>query len=102
MKDTVVRARVSSDLKEDAEKVLAALGISTTEAIRMFLSQVRHRGGLPFEVRLPVWSVFRQDDSGNEYLMQDKLFEEDAKEMVREFEARAHKQTYWCRNTLVR
>jgi DNA-damage-inducible protein J len=53
MKEVVVRARVHSDLKEDAEKVFEKLGINTTEAIRMFLSQVRLRGGLPFPVEVP-------------------------------------------------
>ena len=33
--------------------VFAKLGISTTEAIRMFLSQVRLRKGLPFSLSIP-------------------------------------------------
>ncbi len=53
MKDTVVRARVSSRLKEESEKVFDSLGLTTTEAIRIFLAQVRLRGGLPFEVTIP-------------------------------------------------
>jgi DNA-damage-inducible protein J len=53
MKECVVRARVESQLKEDAEAIFAALGINTTEAIRMFLSQVRLKRGLPFSVELP-------------------------------------------------
>lgn len=50
MSDTVVRARVDPSLKNDAEAVFQELGLSTTEAIRMFLSQVRLRKGLPFRV----------------------------------------------------
>jgi DNA-damage-inducible protein J len=53
MKDAIVRARVCPDLKADAERVFEALGINTTEAIRMFLSQVRLRRGLPFSVDVP-------------------------------------------------
>ena len=53
MKEAVVRARIDSSLKADAEKVFVALGINTTEAIRMFLSQVRLRKGLPFAVEIP-------------------------------------------------
>jgi DNA-damage-inducible protein J len=53
MKDAIVRARVNPDLKVDAEKIFETLGINTTEAIRMFLSQVRLRGGLPFSVEVP-------------------------------------------------
>ena len=53
MKDAVVRARVRPELKEEAEKVFATLGINTTEAIRMFLSQVKLHRGLPFAVQIP-------------------------------------------------
>ena len=53
MKEAIVRARVDSKLKEDAEAVFGTLGINTTEAIRMFLSQVRLRRGLPFMVGIP-------------------------------------------------
>lgn len=53
MKDAVVRARVATDLKQEAEKVFEELGLTTTEAIRMFLAQVRLRRGMPFSVTLP-------------------------------------------------
>ena len=53
MQDAVVRARVDSGLKKDTEKVFEKLGLTTTEAIRLFLAQVKLRGGLPFEVRIP-------------------------------------------------
>ncbi len=53
MQDAVVRARVDSGLKHDTEKVFEKLGLTTTEAIRLFLAQVKLRGGLPFEVRIP-------------------------------------------------
>ena len=53
MKEAVVRARVAPSLKEEAESVFECLGISTTEAIRMFLTQVKMRRGLPFAVEIP-------------------------------------------------
>jgi DNA-damage-inducible protein J len=53
MNDTTVRARVDHDLKDETDKIFAELGISTTDAIRMFLSQVRLQRGLPFSVGLP-------------------------------------------------
>jgi len=52
MKDAVVRARIASDLKEEAEEVFEELGLTTTEAIRMFLAQVRLRRGMPFSITL--------------------------------------------------
>jgi DNA-damage-inducible protein J len=53
MKEAVVRARVELRLKEEAETIFECLGISTTEAIRMFLTQVKMRRGLPFAVEIP-------------------------------------------------
>jgi len=53
MQDSYVRARINRDLKTESEKVLRQLGLSTTEAIRLFLTQVSMRRGLPFDVVLP-------------------------------------------------
>lgn len=52
VKETYVRARVDERLKRDSEKILDALGLTTTEAIRIFLHQVRLHKGLPFDMRL--------------------------------------------------
>lgn len=52
-KTAMITTRVDPNLKADAEKVLSKLGISTTEAINLFLSQVRLRKGLPFDVKIP-------------------------------------------------
>lgn len=51
-KDSYVRARVDSRLKRDTELILDRLGLSTTEAIRLFLVQIRLRKGLPFHIGL--------------------------------------------------
>lgn len=53
VKETYVRARVDASLKEDSELILDRLGLTTAEAIRIFLTQVRLRKGLPFSVDLP-------------------------------------------------
>jgi DNA-damage-inducible protein J len=52
LKETYVRARVDDRLKRESEKILGALGLTTTEAIRIFLHQVRLHKGLPFDLRL--------------------------------------------------
>lgn len=52
-KTAMVIARVEPALKKDSEKVLKKLGMSITEAVNLFLSQVRMRKGLPFDVRIP-------------------------------------------------
>ena len=52
-KAAIIRVRVETSLKVEAEAVLAQLGLSPTEAIRLFYLQVSRQGGLPFEVRIP-------------------------------------------------
>ena len=52
-KAAIIRVRVEQSLKVEAEAVLAQLGLSPTEAIRLFYLQVSLQGGLPFEVRIP-------------------------------------------------
>ncbi len=50
---TAVYARIDTTLKENAENILAKLGISPSGAIQMLYSQIVLRGGIPFEVSLP-------------------------------------------------
>lgn len=52
-KSATVRARIEPKLKEETELIFEQLGISTTEAIRVFFKQVTLRKGLPFDVSLP-------------------------------------------------
>ncbi len=52
VKEAQIRARVDEGLKRDVETILHALGLNTTDAIRLFLHQVKMRNGLPFELRL--------------------------------------------------
>ena len=52
-KTEMIRARVEPDLKQDAEKVFSALGLSATKAITLFYKQVALCQGLPFAVRIP-------------------------------------------------
>lgn len=52
-KEATIRARIPQSLKVETDEVFEALGISSSEAIRLFLSQVKLRRGLPFSVTLP-------------------------------------------------
>ncbi len=49
MANEVIQARVSPELKAEAEAVFAAMGLKTSEAIRLFLQQSVNVGGLPFQ-----------------------------------------------------
>ena len=52
VKESYVRARVDDRLKQDSEAILNELGITTTEAIRIFLHQIKIHRGLPFDLRI--------------------------------------------------
>ena len=48
MSTVTVQSRVNTELKEDAAAVFAAMGMSTADAIRIFLQQTVNSGRLPF------------------------------------------------------
>ena len=53
MKSAIISARVRPELKEDAEAILARLGITATQAITMFYEQIRMNKGIPFDLKIP-------------------------------------------------
>lgn len=48
MANTTVQLRISPELKNEAEEIFNAMGLKTSEAIRLFLQQTVNCGGLPF------------------------------------------------------
>ncbi len=45
VKTRMIHARIDPKLKESAERVFSKIGISTTEAIRLFMKQVEFQKG---------------------------------------------------------
>lgn len=52
-KTTNIYVRLEPGLKEEAEAILAQLGIPVSNAVNIFLKQVVMQRGLPFDVKLP-------------------------------------------------
>jgi len=75
--DATVRARVDTRLKEDVEKIFAEIGLSTSQAITMFLKSVRRERGIPFELKIPN-ELTRQviEDARNGVNMEEITLEE--------------------------
>ena len=46
-------ARIEPDVKEQAENILSALGVTASNAINMFYKQIILHKGIPFDVTLP-------------------------------------------------
>ena len=51
--NSVVRARIDEHIKEEASIVLAAMGLTVSDALRMMLTRVAREGALPFEPLVP-------------------------------------------------
>lgn len=45
------------------------------------------------------WELWRQDDNGNEFLVERFESEEAARESLARYESLQHKQTYWVRES---
>lgn len=58
-KTETVRARVEPELKRGAEAVLKKMGLTSSEAITLFLTQVKLTKSLPFPVRVPTKATRR-------------------------------------------
>lgn len=52
-KTATINARIEPEIKEKAESIFAALGISASDAIGMFYRQVAFRRGIPFDIYVP-------------------------------------------------
>jgi len=51
--NAVVRARIDQHTKEEASAVLAAMGLTVSDAFRMMLTRIAREKALPFEPLVP-------------------------------------------------
>ncbi len=51
--NAVVRARIDEHIKEEATAVLAAMGLTVSDAFRILLTRVAREKALPFEPMVP-------------------------------------------------
>jgi DNA-damage-inducible protein J len=51
--NTVVRARIDERIKKEAEAVLAAIGLSVSDAFRLLMVRVAAEKALPFDPLVP-------------------------------------------------
>jgi DNA-damage-inducible protein J len=51
--NAVVRARIDEHIKEEATVVLAAMGLSVSDAFRLMLTRIAREKALPFDPLVP-------------------------------------------------
>ncbi len=81
MPNVTVQARIDPTLKQEAEAIFAAIGLTTAEAIRVFMQQAVNSGGLPFRpsAKTPnagtLAAMMELEDGGGEsFATTDELF----------------------------
>ncbi|MGB8839744.1 MAG: type II toxin-antitoxin system RelB/DinJ family antitoxin [Aliidongia sp.] len=66
--NAVVRARIDEHIKEEAAAVLAAMGLTVSDAFRIMLTRVAREKALPFEPLVPneeTIAAMREARTGN-------------------------------------
>lgn len=57
--NAVVRARIDEHTKEEAAAVLAAMGMTVSDAFRILLTRIAHEKALPFDPLVPNATTIR-------------------------------------------
>ena len=61
----IAGARMDEDLKNEGESILNSVGITPSEAIRIFYKQIVNRQGFPLELRTPNASTLAAINEGD-------------------------------------
>lgn len=81
-KTAVVRARIEPELKSEVETILSPLGLTLSDAIALFMHQIKLRQGIPFTLTLATPNAvtrqtFENTNAGrdlNVYASLDEMF----------------------------
>ena len=74
--NAVVRARINEEIKEEAAVVLAAMGLTISDAFRIMLTRVAKEKVLPFEPFIPneeTMQVIREAREGKNLVSFDSV-----------------------------
>ena len=78
-KTATAHARLTPEIKKEAEDILKNLGISISSAYEMFYRQIIAHGGIPFEMRIPNQKTRQamqdaRDGKGEKYDTVEEMF----------------------------
>jgi len=78
--NATVRARVDGQLKEEVEAILSQIGLSTSQAITLFLKRIKYEKGIPFELKVPnattLQAMEEAKNNDGETVSLDEFFQE--------------------------
>ena len=74
--NATVRARVDGDLKQEVEEILKEIGLSTSQAITLFLKRIKYEKGIPFELKVPNATTIQAMEEAEQNIGETISFEE--------------------------
>lgn len=83
---TMVHVRVDEQIKIQAKDTLAAMGLSVSDAVRVFLTRVVAEQQLPFELKVPNAETRSAMAEADEMARQHKARFANAEELINELE----------------
>jgi DNA-damage-inducible protein J len=80
-KTAMIHARLTPEIKENAEAILKELGISVSSAYELFYRQIIAHHGLPFDARIPTQETIQamqdaRNGKGKAYDSVDSMFKD--------------------------
>ena len=63
-KTATITVRLDPQVKKNAEAVLKALGLTTSQAVNLFFTQVSLHKGIPFDVHIPNEATVKAIEEG--------------------------------------
>ena len=88
----MIHVRVDEDVKTQATETLASMGLSVSDAVRVFLKRVVAEQAMPFEVRVPNVETRAAMTEADEIVRTRQARFANAKEMFNALEKEAGKQ----------
>ena len=85
--EATIRARCDAELKVSAEAIFKQLGITTSQAINMFLAKVKNEKGIPFELKIPNETTI---EAMNEAKLDRNMKAASIEQIKQEFESMKH------------
>ena len=88
---SVVRARVNEDVKDEASAVLAEMGLTLSDLVRLTVTRVAKDRALPFEIKVPNAETRAAIEEGRKLMASGATRKITARELFDELDEKAAK-----------
>jgi len=78
--NATVRARIEDHLKEEVEEILKQIGLTTSQAITLFMKRIQYEKGIPFELKIPNAKTLKAMEDADNHIGETISYEEFMKE----------------------